>query len=216
MAKIPFLLELAGIEDNKIDNTFSVIEGIIDLGTKDVARNIRNLTLSELVKGNTNKQQKKENRIDAIIKAINGNDNLYSLFEAEEIVEEMGAELVRKAVDIDNHRWYSIAKDVYEVNDEYFAIIGAYQSFSEMDSFKDVGVHCEAYKVVRVQEKNDIVFKMAQIQPESKKAKEQEDKKDVAKPRKPTTRKPASKARAKAKAKEQEKQQTLLNEEIEL
>lgn len=120
LAKIPFLLELAGIEDNKINNTFSVIDGIIDLGKKDVSGNIHNLTLSELVK--CNKQQKKENCTDAI---------------------------------------------------------------------------------------------MPPIQPEPKKAKlEQEDKKAVAKPRKATTRKSASKARAKAK--EQEKQQTLLNEEIEV
>lgn len=49
LAKIPYLLELASIEDNKLENSFNVISGTIDLKKKDVSGNLSTLTLSELV-----------------------------------------------------------------------------------------------------------------------------------------------------------------------
>lgn len=60
LAKIPFLLELATIEDNKVENTFSIVGGSIDLQKKDITKNITRLTLSELVQKRQNKNENKE------------------------------------------------------------------------------------------------------------------------------------------------------------
>ena len=49
--KIPYLLELAAIEDGKRDNTFTAVSGEIALDNKpDLANNVVSLTLAELVK----------------------------------------------------------------------------------------------------------------------------------------------------------------------
>lgn len=54
-AKIPALLELARIEDGKLDNTFTVISGQISLDSFDAKTCITALSLSELVKGKADK-----------------------------------------------------------------------------------------------------------------------------------------------------------------
>lgn len=49
--KIPYLLELAAIEDEKRDNTFTAVSGEISLdGEPDLTNNVISLTLAELVK----------------------------------------------------------------------------------------------------------------------------------------------------------------------
>ena len=49
--KIPYLLELAAIEDGKRDNTFTAVSGEIALDNRpDLANNVVSLTLAELVK----------------------------------------------------------------------------------------------------------------------------------------------------------------------
>ena len=49
--KIPALLELAAIEDDKIENTFTACSGVINLdGGGDLSGNVVSLTLAELVK----------------------------------------------------------------------------------------------------------------------------------------------------------------------
>ena len=49
-AKIPALLALAAIEDEKRDNTITVIEGAFDLDAGDIMDNVTTLSLSELIK----------------------------------------------------------------------------------------------------------------------------------------------------------------------
>lgn len=49
-AKIPALLELARIEDNKLDNSFTVISGEFTLDDFDATKNITTLSLAELIK----------------------------------------------------------------------------------------------------------------------------------------------------------------------
>lgn len=58
--KIPYLLELAAIEDAKRDNAFTVVSGVICLDEKtDLNDNVTSLTLEELIKGKAPAEKKK-------------------------------------------------------------------------------------------------------------------------------------------------------------
>ena len=50
--KLPFLLALASIEDEKRDNTLTIVRGVLDLDNGKIADNIFTLSLSELIKTN--------------------------------------------------------------------------------------------------------------------------------------------------------------------
>lgn len=58
--KIPYLLELAAIEDAKRDNTFTAVSGVICLDEKtDLNDNVTSLTLAELIKSKSPAEKKK-------------------------------------------------------------------------------------------------------------------------------------------------------------
>ena len=82
---------------------------------------------------------------EAIDKINNSDEPLYSIFTAEELIE---GKLVKEHQDLDEHRWYSIATRVYQLEDGYLGIRGAYQSFSEMQGWSDIGEHSEAFEVI--------------------------------------------------------------------
>ena len=48
--KLPYLLALASIEDEKRDNTLTIVRGVLDLDNGKIADNILNLSLAELIK----------------------------------------------------------------------------------------------------------------------------------------------------------------------
>lgn len=50
LAKIPYLLELAKIEDSKCENTLTIVDGVLDMDNIDTESCITNLSLAELVK----------------------------------------------------------------------------------------------------------------------------------------------------------------------
>lgn len=56
-AKLPHLLALAAIEDEKRDNTLTIVRGVLDLDKGKIADNILTLSLAELIKS---KQAEKE------------------------------------------------------------------------------------------------------------------------------------------------------------
>lgn len=59
--KIPYLLEIAAIEDNKKDNIFTAVAGFINLDSNpDLVENITSLTLSELIKTKAPKEKTPE------------------------------------------------------------------------------------------------------------------------------------------------------------
>ena len=65
--KIPYLLELATIEDEKRDNTFTAVSGEISLDNEpDLTENIISLTLSELVKRKAPEEKKKPESDQAV------------------------------------------------------------------------------------------------------------------------------------------------------
>lgn len=81
---------------------------------------------------------------EAIDKINNSEESLYSIFTAEELID---GKIVKEHQDLDEHRWYSTATRVYEMEDGYLGIWGAYQSFSEMQGWSDIDVLCEAFEM---------------------------------------------------------------------
>lgn len=57
---------------------------------------------------------------------------------------------VATGLNLDEHRWYSIATDVYECEDGFVGVRGAYQSFSESQTWEDINVLCEAEEYIAV------------------------------------------------------------------
>lgn len=58
-----------------------------------------------------------------------------------------GFERIESGNDLDQHRWYSTAEDIYKLEDGYVGVRGLFQIFSEWDYAKDYGVKCRAYEV---------------------------------------------------------------------
>jgi len=86
-------------------------------------------------------------KVQSVISLV-GKMDFYSLYEINEMLspykKEPRCKRVAEGLNIDEHRWYSIATDVYECEDGYVGITGPYQSFSEMQSWKDINRPCTA------------------------------------------------------------------------
>lgn len=171
--KIPYLLEIAAIEDEKRDNTFTAVSGEISLDNEpDLTNNIVSLTLAELVKSKAPAEKKKPEPEKAVtvedlkkdpepepqpeqnviscekfIDLINNDDDNYSLCQTTDIGNTYGVELVDDGFNLDQYRWYSIATNIYKCSDGYVKVTGVFQSFSEMQGWSDIDVHSEAEKL---------------------------------------------------------------------
>lgn len=85
-------------------------------------------------------------KVQELIDLINDTERdvpLYSLYDAEDVIPREVDE-VASGLDLDEHRWYSTAIDVYQCEDGFVGIWGAYQSFSEQQDWSDICVTCEA------------------------------------------------------------------------
>lgn len=217
--KIPYLLELAAIEDEKRDNTFTAVSGEICLDNEpDLTENIVSLTLAELVKSKAPAEKKKPEPDKAVtvedleqatepepeqqpkpniiscekfIEMINGDDNNYSLCQTTDIGNTYGVKLVDEGFNLDQHRWYSIATNIYKCSDGYVKVTGAFQSFSEMQMWSDIGIHSEAKKL---QGKELQAFELRMKAYEIENAPEPTPEPTKAKTTKRTTRKKANEA----------------------
>jgi hypothetical protein len=58
--KLPYLLALATIEDEKRDNTFTIVRGVLDLDNGKIADNILSLSLAELIKAKASEKETPE------------------------------------------------------------------------------------------------------------------------------------------------------------
>lgn len=171
--KIPYLLELAAIEDEKRDNTFTAVSGEISLDNEpDLTNNIVSLTLAELVKSKAPAEKKKPEPEKAVtvedlkkdpepepqpeqnviscekfIDLINNDDDNYSLFQTTDIGNTYGVKLVDDGFNLDQYGWYSIATNIYKCSDGFVKVTGVFQSFSEMQGWSDIDVHSEAEKL---------------------------------------------------------------------
>lgn len=164
--KIPHLLALASMEDAKRDNVFTAVSGEINLDeATDFGENIISMTLADIVKKREQEQAPDNDKsVEAddltettqdakiiscqnLIDKINGDDYNYSLCQTTDIAETYGAKLVDEGFNLDQHRWYSIATNIYKCSDGYVKVRGAYQSFSERQMWSDIDVHSEAEKL---------------------------------------------------------------------
>lgn len=164
--KIPYLLEIAAIEDEKEDNTFTSVNGMVLLdNAPDLTQNVISLSLAELIKTKAPKEPTPDENTDAaekvkadctniktisceiFIDKINNADDNYSLYHTTDIAQTYGVNLIDEGLDLDQHRWYSIATNIYKCSDGYVKVKGAFQSFSEMQMWSDIDVHSEAEKL---------------------------------------------------------------------
>lgn len=165
--KIPYLLEIAAIEDEKRDNTFTAVNGMVVLDDNpDLSQNVISLSLAELIKTKAPAEKKKPEPEKAVTVEdlkpeseqkkqmtcsefeVTINDVApYSLWEVTDIAKVNGVELVEKGLNLDEHRWYSIATNIYKCSDGYVKVTGAYQSFSEAQTWEDINVFSEAEKL---------------------------------------------------------------------
>lgn len=84
---------------------------------------------------------------EKFIGLINNDDYNYSLWQTTDIGDTYGVKLVDEGLNLDQHRWYSIATNIYECSDGFVKVTGAFQSFSEKQSWSDIDVHSEAEKL---------------------------------------------------------------------
>ena len=85
------------------------------------------------------------------IDAINNSEEpIYSLCCLDDYIENM-PKLIKEGTDLDSHRWYSTAINIYKCDDGFVGVFGAYQSFSEMQDWDDIGVSCKAYEYKEIQ-----------------------------------------------------------------
>ena len=165
--KIPYLLEIAAIEDENRDNTFTAVNGMVVLDDNpDLSQNVILLSLAELIKTKAPAEKKKPEPEKAVTVEdlkpeseqkkqmtcsefeVTINDVApYSLWEVTDIAKVNGVELVEKGLNLDEHRWYSIATNIYKCSDGYVKVTGAYQSFSEAQTWEDINVFSEAEKL---------------------------------------------------------------------
>lgn len=75
--KLPYLVELARIEDGKRDNTVTFCGGVINLEDGDLKKNIQKISLSEILKRKKSKYDKR--KIEEIWKPITGYENWYEI-----------------------------------------------------------------------------------------------------------------------------------------
>jgi len=84
-------------------------------------------------------------KVKEVIDLINEQSTIYSIFAADDEIE---GKVVSANQDLSQHRWYSIATRVYQVEDGFVAVRGPFQLFSEAMSWKDLDIKCSAFEVV--------------------------------------------------------------------
>lgn len=85
--------------------------------------------------------------VQELINLITEN-RFYSLLEVEDAID---CKKVASGLELDKHRWYSKATDVYKCDDGFVGVKGVYQSFSDMQDWRDIDVLCEAEEYKEVQ-----------------------------------------------------------------
>lgn len=56
-------------------------------------------------------------------------------------------EPIESGNNLDEHRWYSTAEDIYKLEDGYVGVWGLFQIFFKWGYAEDYGIKCEAYEV---------------------------------------------------------------------
>lgn len=79
-------------------------------------------------------------KVEELINLINNAKKLIGLDEAEDLIFETDetTSKVASQLDLQQHRWYSVAVDVYKCDDGFVGIRGGFQNFVESASWEDV------------------------------------------------------------------------------
>ena len=78
-------------------------------------------------------------KVNELIEFIE-NHSIPSLYHLEDYEEMNNVERVASGLDLDQHRWYSTAINVYKCDDGYVGIRSGYQIFSEDGGFEDLDI----------------------------------------------------------------------------
>lgn len=84
--------------------------------------------------------------VEEFIEMVNEGE-FWSLWEVDDSDLGEGFERIESGNDLDEHRWYSTAEDIYKLEDGYVGVYGLYQMFSEMNCASDFRIRCHAYEV---------------------------------------------------------------------
>lgn len=90
-------------------------------------------------------------KVKELIELIdNSEEALYSLDDFEDIIDGK-CEKVASHLNLDEHRWYSRATDVYKCRDGYVGITAGYQLFSEQMDWSDAcpNINVSEYEAVQ-------------------------------------------------------------------
>lgn len=82
------------------------------------------------------------------INIINNSDNCYSLWDAEELLEDCKFKIRQNFT---SNRWYIMATDIYEVEDGYIGVRGVSDLKTETADYSDCNEHCEAKEYEPIQ-----------------------------------------------------------------
>lgn len=88
-------------------------------------------------------------KVQELIELINNAEDLYSLWDAEEIIPSH-IKLVEDELNPDRHRWYCVSTNVYKCEDGFVGVRGVSQLFSEMMSYSDCDEVCYALEYEEV------------------------------------------------------------------
>ena len=86
-------------------------------------------------------------KVKEFIQKVN-EGNFNALFYIDQI--EGDYELVEEHINLDEHRWYSTAVDVYKLEDGFVGVWGLFQIFSEMSCADDFNIVCHAFEMEEV------------------------------------------------------------------
>jgi len=75
--------------------------------------------------------------------------NAANILTPNRIDDVSGADQARvvTTLDLDQHRWYTVATVVFRVGDEFFGVRGPVSIKSEEMDYSDVGMVCEAFEM---------------------------------------------------------------------
>jgi hypothetical protein len=89
-------------------------------------------------------------KVQDLIELINNSEDLYCLEDAEDIIPK-DINCVASELDVDKHRWFSTAVDVYACEDGYVGVYGVNTIYSEHMAPRDCNYPCGALEYEPVQ-----------------------------------------------------------------
>lgn len=96
-------------------------------------------------------------KVQEFIDAVNNcEEKLYSLWDIEDNVApdvhfSQMPELVEEGIEVDEHRWYFVATNVYKCDDGYVGVRGVWKLLSEQMDYSDCNIICHADEYEQVQ-----------------------------------------------------------------